>query len=134
MAAILAAEAPTGQYLRNLPIQCYDSVVDPSRLHYARSIALHAAVAEKLREEPALLEKARAKLEEWIARGGRSTSLLIQWRSVLAGSPESVAAFLTDPSEHAAWLRSASPFAGVLDPQARLAILRRVRREGATDS
>ena len=108
--------------------------MDPSRLHYARSLALHAAVAERLREEPALLERARRKLDEWIARGGRSTSLLIKWRSVLAGSPADVATFLTDPSQHAAWLRSASPFAGVLDPETRLAILRRVRREEAADS
>jgi hypothetical protein len=100
------------------------------RLDYERSLALHAAVAQRLLEEPAVLDRARAKLEEWIARGGRATPLLVRWRSVLSGSPAQVAAFLRDPSEEAAWLRSASPFAGVLDPRTRLAILREVRRRG----
>jgi hypothetical protein len=102
--------------------------MDAFRLDYERSLALHEAVAHKLRENPELLDRARAKLEEWIAGGGRSTPLLLRWRQVLAGSVEEVAALLTDPSEDAAWLRSASPFAGVLDPQTRLAILRRVRQ------
>jgi hypothetical protein len=104
--------------------------VDPSRLHYARSLALHKAVAERLRQDPALLERTREQLETWIARGGRSAALLMQWRAVLSRSPEEIAAFLTDPSERAAWLRSASPFAGVLDPRTRLAILRSVARDG----
>jgi predicted protein tyrosine phosphatase len=100
----------------------------PARLDYERSLALHEAVARRVLDDPSVLERARAKLEEWIDRGGRSTSLLVQWREVLSRSPADVAAFLTDPSEAAAQLRSASPFAGVLDPQTRLAILRDVRQ------
>jgi hypothetical protein len=82
----------------------------------------------RLRAEPAILERARARLEEWIARGGRSVSLLLRWRDVLSRSPAEVAEVLTDRSEDAAWLRSASPFAGALDPHTRLAILRQVRQ------
>jgi len=104
------------------------------RLHYERSIALHRAVAEKLRRDPTVLERARSKIEEWIAHGGRSTPLFIRWREILAGTPNDITAFLVDPSETAAWLRSASPFAGVLEPQTRLAILREVRRGGTADS
>lgn len=102
--------------------------MEASRLDYERSLALHEAVARKLLDDPAILERARVKLEEWIARGGRSTPLFLRWRQVLAGAPTEIAAFLTDRSEDAAWLRSASPFAGALDPQTRLAILRQVRR------
>jgi hypothetical protein len=102
--------------------------VNPSRFDYERSLALHEAVAQRVREDPAILDRALAKLEEWIGRGGRAVPLLLRWRDVLSGSAEQVAALLTDPSEDAAWLRSASPFAGVLDAQTRLAILRRVRR------
>jgi hypothetical protein len=102
--------------------------VEAPRFEVARSLALHEAVARKLLEDPAILERARAKLYEWLARGGRSVPLFLRWRQVLAGSLEEVAAFLTDPSPEATWLRSASPFAGVLDPRTRLAILRRVRR------
>ena len=74
-----------------------------------------------------MIDRARSTLEEWIDRGGRALPLLLRWREILAGSPEQVAALLTDPSEDAAWLRSASPFAGVLDARTRLAILRKAR-------
>jgi hypothetical protein len=96
---------------------------------YERSIALHAAVAERLVEDPAILDRARRKLAEWISQGGRSVALLRRWQDILARSPREVAQFLTARTEESAWLRSASPFAGVLDPRARLEILRRVRRQ-----
>lgn len=102
--------------------------MNPSRADYERSLALHEAVARRVRDDPAILDRVRARLEEWIDRGGRSVPLLLRWRDVLAGPVEEIAALLTDPSEDAAWLRSASPFAGVLDPRTRLAILRRIRR------
>lgn len=103
--------------------------MQPARLDYERSIALHEAVANRLLEDPRILDRARRKLEEWIERGGRSTPLLTRWREVLSRPVPEVARFLTDPSEEAAWLRSASPFAGVLDPRTRLAILRKVRQQ-----
>jgi hypothetical protein len=102
--------------------------VDPARHDYERSLALHEAVAARLRAEPEILDRVRARLEEWIARGGRSTPLLLRWRDILSRSVAEVAEVLTDPSEDAAWLRSASPFAGILDPHTRLAILRQVRQ------
>ena len=102
-----------------------------SRHDYERSLALHEEVARRLLEHPAMIDRARSKLEEWIGRGGRALPLLLRWREVLAGSPDQVAALLRDPSEDAAWLRSASPFAGVLDTRTRLAILRRARNRDA---
>jgi hypothetical protein len=105
--------------------------MDPSRLDYERSLALHEAIALRLRAEPGILDRARARVEEWITRGGRSTPLLLRWREVLAGSAADVAEVLSNPSEDAAWLRSASPFAGALDPRTRLAILRQVRHRHA---
>ena len=103
--------------------------MDPTRLHDERSLALHRAVAERVLDDAGVVERARQKLEEWIARGGRSASLLVRWREILERSPREIAAFLTDPSEEARWLRSASPFAGALDPRTRLAILRQIPRE-----
>lgn len=98
------------------------------RLDYERSLALHEAVAEEVRRHPELVERARAKLEEWLARGGRSAPLWLRWRQLLERPAEEVAAFLTERSEDAAWLRKVSPFAGVLPTQTRLRILREVRR------
>ena len=99
----------------------------PERLSYERSLALHEAVGRKLLADPAVVERARAKLEEWLAGGGRSTPLWLRWREVLDRPLDEIVAFLGDPSEDAAWLRKASPFAGVLEPRERLAILRDVQ-------
>jgi hypothetical protein len=96
-------------------------------LRYEQSIALHAAVADRLRQHPELLDRARAKLDEWLARGGRSNPLLLRWREILERPLDEVATFLTERSQEAAWLRKASPFAGMLAPQERLRILREVR-------
>ncbi len=95
---------------------------------YVKSLALHAAVAERLRVDPALVERARAKLETWIARGGRSVPPLFEWRPLLDGPLDTLLAFLTERTERAAQLRSCSPFAGFLDPRERERILREVRR------
>jgi len=103
-------------------------VMEP-RLDYERSLALHHEVGRLLIEDSRVLDRARAKLEQWIAQGGRSLPLLLEWRDVLARSPEEVAQFLAERSERAAWLRSASPFAGVLDPQTRRTILRAIRQQ-----
>lgn len=104
-------------------------VAEPAgvELDRARSLALHAAVAAKLLSEPALLVRARAKLREWMAAGGRSLELWQRWEPILEQSSEEVARFLCDPSEDATWLRKASPFAGFLTPQERWRILREVR-------
>lgn len=96
-------------------------------LQVERSIALHAAVAAKLRDQPELIRRALAKVDEWLERGGRSTALLLRWRQILDRPTDDVASFLTDRSEEAAWLRKASPFAGALSPQERWRVLREVK-------
>jgi hypothetical protein len=101
--------------------------MDAFRLDFERSLALHVAVAAKLRDHPEILARARANLDRWLAEGGRSAPLLERWREILARPAGEVAAFLTDRSEQAAWLRKASPFAGVLTPQERWRIRREVR-------
>jgi hypothetical protein len=102
--------------------------MDEYRFRLERSIALHEAVAEKLRSTPEILERARIKVDEWLARGGASTPLLVRWREILARPREEVAAQLTARSEEADWLRKASPFAGALEPRERERILREVRQ------
>jgi hypothetical protein len=99
---------------------------------YEQSLALHAAVAEKLRQDPAVLARARAKLAEWLARGGRSSPLWQRWSEILDRPVDEVLALLTERSEDAAWLRKASPFAGALSPRERLAVMWRVRGSPAS--
>lgn len=86
-----------------------------------RILAQHRLIAERLREDPGLIAHARSNLQRWAERRGEDAqpAWLGEWRAILNRPVGDVAAVLTDPSEHAAWLRSCSPFAGVLSPQER---------------
>jgi hypothetical protein len=94
------------------------------------SLELHRAVAERLLEDPALVERARERVAAWLRDGSVARPYAEAWRAVLAGPVEAVARFLADPGEKARQMRQASPFAGVLDPKTRWSIWRRAR-EGA---
>ena len=85
-----------------------------------RSLALHAAVAAKIRRNPALIERARANLYRW--RASLSGSWMDEWQTILDGPLEGVVACLNERSERATRLRQSSPFAGLLTSRERRAI------------
>ena len=101
--------------------------MDPHVLSAERSLAYHRAVAERLRREPEILARVRARVEQDIARGGRAVHYHERWRAVLARPVEEVLAFLVDPGEEACDLHRATPFAGVADARERWRIWRDVR-------
>ena len=100
--------------------------VDPHRLAEERSLAYHRALAARIDLEPALLERARAKVAAWLAEG-RSPFYARAWEQVLSAPVESVARFLVSDTEEARALRQATPFAGALEPRERWRIWREVR-------
>ena len=91
-----------------------------------RSLALDRAVAEKLRAEPALLDRARKTLERWLQRREPAIPpVFCEWREILADWPVGqILELLTSGDENARRLRQSSPFCGILSPAERLAILR----------
>jgi hypothetical protein len=101
---------------------------DRHALAEARSLELHRLVAERLREEPPLVEKARARVRGWLDDGSVHRIYAEAWREALDGPLEQLLALLVDPGQRARDLRQASPFAGFLDPRVRWDALRRVRR------
>jgi hypothetical protein len=92
-----------------------------------RSLELHRAVAQRLRADPALVERARRRVDAWLRDGAVARPYAEAWRDVLSRPAGEVAAFLEDPGDRARQLRQASPFAGFLDPRTRWGILRRAR-------
>jgi hypothetical protein len=94
------------------------------------SLELHRAVAQRLLEDPALVDRARERVAGWLRDGSVARPYAQAWQAVLSGPVETVASFLADPGEKACQMRQASPFAGALDPRTRWSIWRRVR-EGA---
>jgi hypothetical protein len=84
---------------------------DHARLD-ARSLALHTLIAEKVRADPDLLDRARHDLRRWKGRfKEQSAPMLVfdEWQAILDGPIEGVLRVLTDPSERATRLRQSSP-------------------------
>jgi hypothetical protein len=105
----------------------------PELLVIERSIALHAEVAERLRLDPALLERAKGKVRGWLEEGSVAGPYARAWATILERPLEEILHQLVERSEQAHDLRQVSPFAGVIDPRTRWRILKavrdRVRRE-----
>jgi hypothetical protein len=89
----------------------------PERRHHTverRNLAMHRAIASRLREQPELLGHAREHLEHWIGRDGRSTPYLTAWRNILEQPFEEMLATIQEDSERMATLRQYTPLAGLL--------------------
>jgi hypothetical protein len=95
-----------------------------------RSLALHRAVAEKLRAQPQLIGIARENLRRWYAGAGRSQPYLDEWRRILDLPLEEVLSLMQQDDERMTALRQSSPFAGVLEPGERWAVYARFERVG----
>jgi len=109
---------------------CYTSPVTDGRHAVAEdaSLALHSAVAERIRADPLLIARAKRRVEDWLRDGTIAKAYAEAWREILDRPGDEVARFLEDPGERARQLRQTSPFAGALDPRTRWAIWRRARR------
>jgi len=94
-----------------------------------RSLALHHAVAEKLRAEPSLIGIARENLERWAATAGRSAPYLDEWTRILDRPLEDVLRLIEQEGERMTALRQCSPFAGVLEPKERWAVYARFEKQ-----
>jgi hypothetical protein len=101
--------------------------MDPHRLAEERSVAYHRVIAERLRDQPAILDSARRRVQDWLVSGPAAPAAATRWAAVLAGDTTSIAAFLVERSEQADELRHSSPFAGALDPRERWRIWRETR-------
>lgn len=84
----------------------------------ARSLAMHRAIAEKVRGNPRLLDAARENIRRW-RRRGVDVSAFAEWEAILDRGIEETIRVMTDPSEEASRLRHSTPFTGILTPKER---------------
>lgn len=101
--------------------------MDPHRLAEARSIELHRVIANRLPDEPGLLDEARARIASWSRDGILSRRYADEWLRILALPLDEIRAFLVEDSEKARTLRQVTPFAGVVPPRERWLIWKRVK-------
>ena len=100
---------------------------DRHELAEARSLALHRVVAERLKGDPAVLDRAKQRIDEWLRLGQPHPEYALAWRDLLTGPLDALLAVLTDGSERARSLRQVTPFAGVVSPRERWALWRETR-------
>jgi hypothetical protein len=105
--------------------------MDLHQLGQERSIAYHQAIADRLRQQPEVLEMARERVKGWLASSANPQFHARKWAEILAGDVSSIAAFLVERSELAYELRQSTPFAGALKPQERWKIWRETRERFA---
>ena len=108
---------------RWVPQQITGAAYSSHRLAEARSLAMHAAMAQKIEREPTLLDIPRENMERWRARwSDKPPPWWREWRALLQRPWPEIAALITEPSENAARLRQSSPFVGVLTDAERMRI------------
>jgi hypothetical protein len=84
-----------------------------------RSLALHRAIAAKLRQHPKMLAIAGKNLNRWEEMGSRSQPYWDVWRNILARPLEEILTVIVQDTPRMAELRQSSPFAGILEPKER---------------
>lgn len=98
-----------------------------------RSLVLHRAIAERLRESPEpMLERARQNLTKMEQQHPGATPILSRWRSLLTSPTQEIIDVLLDPRPSARELRHVTPFAGALSAPQRAAVYRRFRSTETT--
>lgn len=86
----------------------------------ARLLELHRLVAEKIRRDPALLDRVRATITRWRpTMADSSMPYLEEWDRLLAQGIDACLAVAIEDSERGAALRQSSPFTGILTRQER---------------
>ena len=107
-------------------------VVPPLTREERRSLALHAAIAQKLVAYPVeTLARATATLSRMREANPGAARILDEWAGILARPVPVILDILADPAEQARELRHATPFAGLLSPRERADVYRRFARSEA---
>ena len=90
-----------------------------------RSLAMHRLIAEKISQNPALFDKAKATLARWRTTVCISSQpYLLEWERLMNLGLEACLAAAIEESERATALRQSSPFAGLLTHQERFVFLK----------
>lgn len=99
-----------------------------------RSLDFHRLIAEKIRQQPDLMDLVRSNLEHTLVESDLAESLkhpLREWLVILqTRSFEEILHVLTENSHEGQRLRSSTPFWGIITQQERREIFRRYESTG----
>lgn len=92
-------------------------VSDHNRID-ARSLAMHRIIAEKLIQNPELLQKAKDNIKRWRLQGVE-VSAFREWENIIDNGLNNVIRIITENTEESVRLRQSTPFTGILTPKER---------------
>lgn len=125
IATVLSVAAALGVECLATPEQAHSEGRAAHREQDVLSLALHTEAVRRASADPGLVEKAQATVERWLAGGpSRSAPLWRAWQCILASQDWPKALARTQRGQQ---LRQASPLAGTLPADVRLAILEEAR-------
>lgn len=75
-----------------------------------------------------VIQKAKSNLKNWESKYPTKPGWMREWQALLDKDINEVIAVLENVDEHSIFLRSSSPFAGLISPQQRWTILREQRK------
>lgn len=89
-----------------------------------RSLEMHCLIADKIKENPQLIEIAKNNLSKWRTSYGNKPIpyYIVEWEVLLQKPIYQVLKFLRSTTQLAQQLRSSTPFVGILTEEERLAI------------
>lgn len=87
------------------------------------SLLVHHRVAQQLRSNPGLIEKAKVNLLNWLSKNS-AVGAWLEWKEILeTESVEKIIQIITADTDEGQRLRSSSPFVGFITAQERHAII-----------
>jgi hypothetical protein len=90
--------------------------------HDLRSAMLNFLAARKILYDPSRIYAARRLLERWISKQHPVPQALREWRTILEGTPQDIAAVAMGLTEESTRLRSSSPLGCLLTKQERVEV------------
>ncbi len=100
-----------------------------------RSLAMHRLVTEKIRNDPALFDKAKMTIARWRTTVcANSQPYLEEWEKLMNQGMEACLIVAVEDSERARALRQSSPFAGILSNEERLTFLKTWQRRNINET
>jgi hypothetical protein len=87
-----------------------------------KTLALHRAIAARLRADPSLVSLAMARVGWLRVRNPAGARYFDEWERLLRGPLTSLLEMIASPTEHACALRQESPFVDLVDQRERARI------------
>lgn len=93
-----------------------------------RSLEIHNLIAEKLEDNPSLVNVAINNINRWKKQNSFPQPYLDEWLNIINSGQDVLLSFLRSTTEDAQRLRSSSPFPGIISEEERNKIFEKFQK------